>query len=276
MTAGWAAQPPLFKRAVVISSILHVLLFVFVVTAPRLPTRQKPGLVQYVSFLGFPGGGGGGTGSGGGPGGAAAKAAPAPAAKKETLRDLTVASKVKSEPPPAALRYPVDKPKRDKAAPPEKKATITRPDIGLKPIGAETAGEVPGASQGASGVRIGVGGEGAGGGTGGGGGGFGGGGGGLGNFPYAWYLQVIMSRVSENWFTSLVDPGVAGTYQTVVYFRIHRDGSVSDLKVETSSGIASLDVSAQRAVQASAPFPPLPSEYEDQFLGIHLIFEHSK
>ncbi|MDH4195964.1 MAG: TonB C-terminal domain-containing protein [Candidatus Aminicenantes bacterium] len=272
MTAGWAEQSPLFKRAVVISSVLHVLLFVFVVTAPGLPVRPKKGLVQYVSFLGFPGGGGSGSG---GPGGAAPKAATPPAAKKETLRDLTLASKVKPQEPPASLRYPVEKPKRDKSAPPEKKAAITRPDIGLKPPGEETSGEVQGASQGGSGVRVGLGGGGEGGGIGGGGGGFGGSGG-LANFPFAWYVQVIMNRVSANWFTSLVDPGVAGTYQTVLYFRIHRDGSVTDLKVETSSGIASLDVSAQRAVQSSAPFPPLPGEYEDQFLGIHLIFEHSK
>ena len=275
MTAGWAEQSPLFKRAVVISSVLHVLLFVFVVTAPRLPVRPKKGLVQYVSFLGFPGSGGGGGSGSGGPGGAPAKAAPA-AAKKETLRDLTIASKVKPQEPPASMRYPVEKPKRDKSAPPEKKATITRPDIGLKPPGEETSGEAPGVSQGGSGVRIGLGGGGEGGGVGGGGGGGFGGSGGLANFPFAWYVQLIMNRVSANWFTSLVDPGVAGTYQTVLYFRIHRDGSISDLKVETSSGIASLDVSAQRAVQSSAPFPPLPSEYEDEFLGIHLIFEHSK
>ncbi len=269
MTMGWAEQSPLFKRAVIISGLLHVILFALVVSAPRLPVRQKRGLVQYVSFLGFPGGGGGG---GEGPGGAAVKPAPPPPAKKETLRDLTVASKVKPPEPEASMRYPVEKPKRDKSAPPEKKAAITRPDIGLKPPGEETSSGTPGTAQGASGVRIGLGGEG------GGGGGFGGGGGGggLADFPYAWYLQVIMNRVSTNWFTSLVDPGVAGSYQTVLYFRIHRDGSVSDLKVETSSGIASLDVSAQRAVQSAAPFPPLPSAYEDQFLGIHLIFEHSK
>jgi len=213
MTAGWAEQSPLFKRAVVISSVLHVLLFVLVVTAPRLPVRQKRGLVQYVSFLGFPGGGG--SGGGGGPAAAAVQPAPPPAAKKETLRDLTVASKVKPQEPPASMRYPVEKPKRDKSGPPEKKAAISRPDVGLKPTGAETSGEMLGTSQGGSGVRIGLGGTGEGGGVGGGGGGFGGGGG-LANFPFAWYVQVIMNRVSANWFTSLVDPGVAGTYQTVL------------------------------------------------------------
>jgi len=31
-----------------------------------------------------------------------------------------------------------------------------------------------------------------------------------------------------------------------------------------------------RAIQTSAPFPPLPREYKDEYLGIHLIFEHSK
>jgi len=51
---------------------------------------------------------------------------------------------------------------------------------------------------------------------------------------------------------------------------------VSDLKVEESSGITPLDLSALRAVKASSPFPPLPRDYDEPYLVIHLIFEHSK
>jgi TonB family protein len=85
-----------------------------------------------------------------------------------------------------------------------------------------------------------------------------------------------MDRVSSSWFTSLVDPGVAGSFQTTVMFKILRNGQIADLKVEVPSGLSSLDLSALRAVQTAAPFPPLPSEYEDQFLIIHLVFEHAK
>ena len=119
-----------------------------------------------------------------------------------------------------------------------------------------------------TGLRIGTG-------TGPGGPGYGGGGG-FSDFPYTYYLQIITDRVSTNWFTSLVDPGVSGNFQTIILFRINKDGQVSDLKVEESSGITPLDLSALRAVKASSPFPPLPRDYDKAYLVIHLIFEHSK
>jgi len=100
--------------------------------------------------------------------------------------------------------------------------------------------------------------------------------GGLGNFPYQYYLNIITEKVSGNWFTSLVDPGVSGNFQTVVYFRIQRDGQIAELKIEQPSGVTALDLSAMRAIRASAPFPPLPRDYEDNYLIIHLMFEHSK
>jgi len=89
-------------------------------------------------------------------------------------------------------------------------------------------------------------------------------------------LNTITERVSANWFSSLVDPGISGSFQTVVYFRIQKNGQVVDVQIEQSSGVTPLDLSAVRAVKASAPFPPLPREYEEAYLGIHLIFEHTK
>jgi TonB family protein len=124
-----------------------------------------------------------------------------------------------------------------------------------------------------TGLRIG-GGEGPGSGYGPGGPGYGAGG--LANFPYTYYLNIITDRVSSNWFSSLVDPGVSGSFQTVIYFRIEKSGQIADIKIEQSSGVTPLDLSAVRAVKASAPFPPLPREYGEDYLGIHLIFEHTK
>jgi TonB family protein len=266
MIARFPANERTFKRAMVYSAVFHAVLFTLIALSPSMPKPGKRGMVHYVSFGGFPGGGGG-------PGGGGAKAAVAPApAKKESLRDLTVASKVKTEPKPS-MTYPVDKPKKGRPEKDPKKAAITKPqpDAGEA---AATAGTRPGTGQGGagSGVRIGLG-EGPG------GAGLGSGYGdqvGLSDFPYQYYLQIISDRVSSSWFTALVDPGVSGTFYTTVYFKILRNGQVSELKVKESSGIASLDMSAQRAIQISAPFPPLPSDYDGAYLGIHLIFEHSK
>lgn len=282
MTAGLSSNHFAFKRALIFSVILHGLVFAAIIASPVLPSFSKKGMVHYVNVYSLPGGGGSGGGSGGGPGGGGGSGAelqttPLPA-KKESLRDLTVPRKAKAE-TPASMRYPVEKPKKEPKSKAEKKAVISKPQAAASQAAQAQEGR-PGAGPGTgigtgtgsgSGLRIGVGD-----GPGGDGFGFGYGTGGGSGFPYNYYLQVIMDRVSVNWFTGLVDPGVAGSFQAVVYFKIHRNGQVSELKVETSSGLQSLDLSALRAVQNSAPFPPLPNDYDDQYLVIHLIFEHSK
>lgn len=264
MTASGERLP--FKRAVYLSLSVHVAFFVFILVSPHLPKPSRKGLVHYIPLnMVVPGGGGGGGGGGGTP--AAGK--PAPPAKKETLRDLTTAQKVKPESKPT-MRYPVDKPAKEPKSKVEKKAAITRPEAstqGKTETGGTTEGTGSGSGMG-TGLRIGGSGEGP--------GGPGFGPGGLANFPYTYYLNIITDRVSSNWFSSLVDPGVSGSFQTIVYFRIEKSGQVTDVKIEQSSGITPLDLSAVRAVKASAPFPPLPREYEDDYLGIHLIFEHAK
>ncbi len=250
-----------FKRALAFSVAAHATLLALIAASPRLPLSKKPGLVHYIplNLGGLPGGGGG-----------SLRAQPARPAAQETpkasLRDLTTAEKAQ-EKPRSDLRYPTDKPKRDKTT--EKKTAVSAPQPGAKP--APSAGGSATGGGGGSGVRIGTG-EG-------GGGGFGTGLAsqiGLSDFPYTYYLQIITDRVSANWFTSLVDPGVKGDFQSVVYFQIFRSGQISEVRIHESSGLRSLDQSAIRSVQRSAPFPPLPREYDKDHLGIFLIFEHSR
>jgi TonB family protein len=273
MIAGLHDMSRPFKKAVIFSVLFHALLFITIAVSPSLPKPAKKGMIHYVS-LSF-GGGGGGGGRGGAGGAAAVKQEPAAPVKKETLRDLTMAQKVE-QPQESTFRHPVDKPQKDKKTAPEKKAVISKPQQSLpeslktQAPAAETGSA--GSSGSGSGLRIGVG-EG----PGGGGGGFGyGEPGGVSTFPFQYYLQLIMDRVSANWFTSLVDSGATGVFTATVYFRIYRSGQVSDLKIRESSGIQSLDLSAMRAVQTSAPFPALPNDYDGQYLAINLIFEHSK
>lgn len=262
-----------FRRAVLLSAIFHVTLFSVLALSPSLPLSHKPGLIHYIPLnlggLGGSGGRGGSGGSGGAPASTTTlEATPLPAqAQKPSLRDLTVPQNVKPEGPSSKLRYPVEKPKKEPKAKKPKAASISEPPAFSKTNPAGAAGTTGGT--GGSGVRIGVGGPG------------GGGSGydsqvGLSNFPYTYYLQAVTDRISANWFTSLVDPGVRGNFQTVVYFKILRNGQTTDISVKESSGVESLDMSAIRAIQRSTPFPPLPSDYDQEYLGIFLIFEHSK
>jgi len=287
MTARSRALPGPFRRALVFSAIFHVGLVILLLVSPSLSRPSRIGLVQYVNFIGPGGGPGGGSGGSGGAAPALSEPAPEPEAqtaplpaKRESLRDLTVPGKVEDL---NVMRYPVEKPKTARKAPP-KKAAISKPQTSKTPPAKTETGRPDAARAGAEsgkpggsgfGLRFGTGG-GPGGGTGEGAGGGGGDPFGLSGFPFTYYLQILSDRISSNWFNSLVDPGVGGLLQTQVGFKIYRNGQVADLKVEVPSGIDAFDLSAQRAIQSAAPFPPLPSEYDGQFLVIHLIFEHAK
>lgn len=90
------------------------------------------------------------------------------------------------------------------------------------------------------------------------------------NFPFGYFLLAIERRVSENWFSAVSEGGTGLT--CIVYFRLMRDGSVADARVETSSGNGYFDRAAMRAVKSAAPFPPLPRAFTDAYLGIHFTF----
>jgi protein TonB len=92
------------------------------------------------------------------------------------------------------------------------------------------------------------------------------------DFPYAWYLNVVHTRITGSWDT----PGerlIAGrTNQVLVSFQLHRDGRVTDLTIEGASGTPGLDASARRAVLQAQPFPPLPEAYEGDVLVVRVRF----
>jgi colicin import membrane protein len=90
------------------------------------------------------------------------------------------------------------------------------------------------------------------------------------NFPFSYFLAAIERKVSENWFSAVSEKAAGLT--CVVYFTLMRDGSVSDLRLEKSSGNAYFDRAATRAVKSAAPFPPLPKAFTDAYLGIHFTF----
>lgn len=91
------------------------------------------------------------------------------------------------------------------------------------------------------------------------------------NFTYGYYLDLVVQRISENWQAPRVDEG---TGDTIVYFRIQRDGQVTDLAIRESSRADVFDRRALQAVEISAPLPPLPKGYDKDFLGINMIVKN--
>ncbi len=59
----------------------------------------------------------------------------------------------------------------------------------------------------------------------------------------------------------------------VVTFTIHREGSISSVRLIQTSGNLALDLSAQRAIADAAPFPPLPVGYGGSDVSIEFWFE---
>ena len=58
-------------------------------------------------------------------------------------------------------------------------------------------------------------------------------------------------------------------------FTIRRDGTITDIAVETSAG-AFLDLASQRALEQTRQLPPLPAAFPLDKLTIHLEFEYKK
>ncbi len=87
------------------------------------------------------------------------------------------------------------------------------------------------------------------------------------DFTYGYYLDRLLSLIDAQW----VRPSMGSGIKTVLFFRIHRDGSMTELRVEQSSGYNSFDLAALRAVQNAAPFSPLPRAFQHDSLGVNLI-----
>jgi TonB family protein len=94
------------------------------------------------------------------------------------------------------------------------------------------------------------------------------------DFRFAYYLEVIRERIGYNWAPPVV-LGSPSEVTATVFFKISRDGTVSDEKVEKSSNQEIFDRAALRAVQLSDPLPPLPAGFRGKSLGVHFEFEHT-
>ncbi len=105
--------------------------------------------------------------------------------------------------------------------------------------------------------------------------GFTGGGGDFGS-RYAWYVQNVQRKVSENWLKYEVDPRITQANRVYVTFDIGRDGHPSNVQIEQSGGVPSLDISAVRAIQRIDTFGPLPSDYSGSKVSVEFWFDYKK
>ncbi len=91
------------------------------------------------------------------------------------------------------------------------------------------------------------------------------------NFCCPEYIAAMVVRIRDAW-TNEADR----TAKTDVHFVIQRDGRITDVTVERTSGDFTLDQRAQRAVVTTQTLPPLPADYPNSTLGVHLTFEYTR
>jgi periplasmic protein TonB len=90
---------------------------------------------------------------------------------------------------------------------------------------------------------------------------------------FPWYVQAVQRRVSSNWLESTVDPSVAYAPRVIVTFTILQNGTVTNIQIEQSSNIYTVDNSAVRAIQASSPLQPLPPGYSGSNVNVEFWFD---
>jgi periplasmic protein TonB len=102
--------------------------------------------------------------------------------------------------------------------------------------------------------------------------------GGSGDFgtKYAWYVRVIQQKISENWLRYEIDPRIATAQRVYITFDVARDGHPTNVQVEQSSGVPSLDDSARRAVQRIDTFGTLPADYPGSKISVEFWFDYKR
>lgn len=230
-------------------------------------------VVLYATFIhGFSGQGWGSGGGGDAMGATLVSSVPLPAAPTETTNVLATESKGLSKSQPTVQE------KESKAIPIPDKNTKTK----IKPAPVKTATQrkpEPEPSE-SNQIPYGEGGPVSGPYTmtaGGAKGGFGftGSGGDFGS-RYSYYVQAVQRRVTENWLKYEVDPRITEAKRVYLTFDIARDGHPSNVQVEQSSGVPSLDQSAVRALQRIDTFGPLPPDYSGSKVSVEFWFDYKR
>jgi periplasmic protein TonB len=94
------------------------------------------------------------------------------------------------------------------------------------------------------------------------------------DFPYPGYLNNIVRQIALRF-----DPSDRGpTLRAEVTFLLHRDGTISNLRFLTRSGVYAFDLEAQGSIEAAAgahAFGPLPAGFTDDILPVIFSFDPS-
>jgi TonB family protein len=83
---------------------------------------------------------------------------------------------------------------------------------------------------------------------------------------FGWYVDNLNRKMASSWYKPEVDPHTPRGARAYIQFAIHRDGSVSNVQMNQTSGSTTLDHSCLRAAQRVDTFGALPAQYNQSTL----------
>jgi TonB family protein len=248
-------EPGGFKQTAIVSVLAHAAAIGVIIAVPGILGSQSsaPRIAMHISLGGSPGPKTGGMEQIGGRAIQAAPASPEPTVAKPQLPVLKDVPK---------LVLPIPDPKMKSRPTPKNTAASKDPAGTTAGRGAETQAGTAKVDTGAKGQGFGL--------------SSGGGGGGdasrldVENFCCPEYLVDMRDRIYRVWTQQQQSTG-----NVVMKYTILRNGNITDIQVERSSGNLLLDRESQRALSLTR-LSPLPSPFPDDHLTVHLEFQYER
>jgi TonB family protein len=240
-----AREPQGLRNMFAVSMVVHAVAAVAIVMTPRPAPDSPPPTVMSISLGGVPGPRSGGMTPLPGRAAEALKAAekPAPVAPPAPKPPQMVLPTKQSKTPPKATQKTAPDDARGRTVP--KAAEATQGDARVE-TGAKTTGF--GLSTGGGGTSGYL---------------------DVQNFCCPEYLATMIQLIQRNWNGR---QNVQGA--TMMKFTIQRDGRLTSIELEKTSGYFALDQTAQRSLLLTRQLPPLPGAFSEPTLTVHLNFQY--
>jgi periplasmic protein TonB len=91
---------------------------------------------------------------------------------------------------------------------------------------------------------------------------------------FGWYVRQINVKMANSWYKQEVDPRTPPGARVYLFFTVHKDGSISGVRLDRSSGSPTLDQSCMRAAQRVDTFGLLPPAYTKSTLMVSYYCEY--
>jgi TonB family protein len=86
------------------------------------------------------------------------------------------------------------------------------------------------------------------------------------------YLQGVFAKVRQNWYQHVPESEQMKKGEVAIAFSVLKDGQLTDMKLDSSSGDVSLERAAWEGITDSSPLPPLPADFHGDHVVLRLRF----